>query len=300
MKKKILVVGGTGFLGYHFCKACVKKKFDVTSLSLSRPQKKRKLKIRYIYSDISKKKKLFKILKDDYDYVINFGGHVNHNEKVKTYNTHYKGTKYLADFFLKSKIRSFIQIGSCVEYGKIKSPQKESQIKYINKINSVYGQAKLDASKYMLELYKRYNFPIKIFRLYLVYGPKQDENRLIPITINSFLKKKVFHCSDGKQARDFLYIDDLVNALIKSLDNPNIIGKSINLGYGKAYKVNYVINYIHKKIKFGKPIFGKISLRKDEIKSLYPNIKLAKKLLDWEPQTSFKKGIEKTINDYKK
>ena len=46
---------------------------------------------------------------------------------------------------------------------------------------------------------------------------------------------------------------------------------------------------IFTKIKFGKPIFGKISLRKDEIKSLYPNIKLAKKLLDWEPQTSFKR-----------
>ena len=121
----------------------------------------------------------------------------------------------------------------------------------------------------------------------MVYGPKQDENRLIPITINSFLKKKVFHCSDGKQARDFLYIDDLVNALIKSLDNPNIIGKSINLGYGKVYKVNYVINYIHKN-KIWKTNIWKISLRKDEIKSLYPNIKLAK-LLDWEPQTSFKR-----------
>ena len=69
----------------------------------------------------------------------------------------------------------------------------------------------------------------------MVYGPKQDENRLIPITINSFLKK-VFHCSDGKQARDFLYIDDLVNALIKSLDNPNIIGKSINLDMEKHIK----------------------------------------------------------------
>lgn len=300
MKKKILVIGGTGFLGYHFCKACKKKKIDITSLSLSRPRKKRKLKIRYLHCDISKRKKLFKILKDDYDYVINFGGHVNHNEKIKTYNTHYKGTKYLADFFLKSKIKAFIQIGSCVEYGKSKSPQKEGLIKYDNQIKSVYGQAKLNASKYLLKLYKKFNFPIKIFRLYLVYGPNQDENRLIPITINSCLKNEIFKCSHGKQKRDFLYIDDLVNALLKSLDNKNIIGKSINLGYGKSYKVKYVINYIKKKIKFGNPIFGKIPLRKDEIKSLYPDIKLAKRFLNWKPKTSLKKGIEKTINEYRK
>ena len=93
------------------------KKFDVTSLSLSRPQKKRKLKIRYIYSDISKKK-LFKILKDDYDYVINFGGHVNHNEKVKTYNTHYKGTKYLADFFKKVKFALLFKLAAVLNMEK--------------------------------------------------------------------------------------------------------------------------------------------------------------------------------------
>ena len=232
--------------------------------------------------------------------MINFGGHVNHNEKIKTYNTHYKGTKFLAEFFSKSKIKAFIQIGSCVEYGKNKSPQKENLIKYDAKIKSVYGQAKLNASMYLLKLYKKYNFPVKIFRLYLVYGPYQDENRLIPITINSCLKNKNFKCSNGEQERDFLYIDDLINALLKSLDNRNIIGKSINLGYGKSFKVKFVINFIQKKIKYGKPIFGKIPLRKDEIKSLYPDIKLAKKLLNWKPKISLNKGIEKTINEYRK
>ena len=300
MKKKILVVGGTGFLGYHFCKLCVKKKFDITSLSLNKPKKKRKLKIKYIICDISKKSEIIKVLKKNYDYVINFGGHVNHYEKIKTFKTHYNGTKYLSDFFLNSKIKSFIQIGSCVEYGFKNSPQKEENINYKQKLKSVYGKAKLLGSEYLLDLNKKYNFPVKIFNLYLVYGPRQDQNRLIPITINSCLSGKKFHCSSGDQMRDFLYVDDLIHALYKSLDNTNIIGKTINLGYGKPYKVKYVINLIKKKINLGKPIFGKIKLRKDEIKFLFPDIKKAKKYLNWKPKISLKKGIEETINDYKK
>ena len=69
----------------------------------------------------------------------------------------------------------------------------------------------------MLSLYKKYNFPASILRLYLVYGPKQDKNRVIPITILNAIKNKKFDCSSGNQLRDFIYIDDLINVLMKIL-----------------------------------------------------------------------------------
>ena len=118
MKKKILIVGGTGFLGYHLAKKCIEKGWGVTSISTNKPKKIRFLsKVKYLILDISKKKLIKKLIKYDYDYVVNFGGYVNHNEKLKTYQSHYVGCKNLADFFLGKKIESFIQIGSCVEYG---------------------------------------------------------------------------------------------------------------------------------------------------------------------------------------
>ena len=83
-------------------------------------------KVKYIKCDISNQNNLKKNIKENFDYVVNLGGYVNHNEKVKTFNSHYKGCKNLADFF-KKKIISFIQIGSSVEYGSIKSPQSETQ-----------------------------------------------------------------------------------------------------------------------------------------------------------------------------
>ena len=300
MTNKILIIGGTGFIGYHFAKKCLKKKFNITIISKNNPKKNRILKkVKYLKCDISNKKKLYKCLSKDFDFVFNFGGYVNHKEKLKTYNSHYFGCKNIADYFLGTSIKSFIQIGSSVEYGDIKSPQREEDINFKKNLKSTYGKAKLKASKYLLQLHKKYNFPSTILRLYLVYGPKQDTNRLIPITIKSCLLNKNFECSTGVQKRDFLYIDDLIAALFKTIGNKKIAGKSINLGFGKSTKVKSVIKLIVGKIKTGRPLYGRVKLRKDEINTLYPEIKLAKKLLNWKPKISLKKGLNKTINDFK-
>ena len=299
MSKKILIIGGTGFLGYHLAKKCLSKKWDVTSISTNSPKKIRFLpKVKYLTLDITKKKLLLKKIKFNYDFVVNFGGYVNHSDKLKTYKSHYIGCKNLADIFRESKIKSFIQIGSSVEYGNIRSPQSENSKTDIMKLKSTYGQAKLMATNYLLELNKKYDFPCTILRLYLIYGPNQDNNRLIPHTLNECMNDNLFMCSAGKQYRDFLYVDDLIKAIIKCLNNKKSIGEIINIGSGKPLNVKKVILFIKNKINLGKPNFGKILLRKDEILKLYPNISKAQKILSWEPHTSFQKGIENIIKYY--
>ena len=299
MIKKILITGGTGFIGYHLAKRCLSLNWSVTSLSNNKPPKKRKLSnVRYIICDITKKKSLFDKVQKKFDYVVNLAGHVDHSNKKKTLNSHFNGCKNLSYLFINSNIKKFIQIGSCIEYGKKKSPQVE---KIINKKTySTYGKAKLLSTNYLLNLSKKYNFPVNILRFYLVYGPRQDENRLIPITINNAFKNKDFECSQGTQLRDFLYIDDAVSAIIKTLKKKGISGEIINVGSGKPLQVKKVILKICRLISLGKPIFGKIKFRKDEIKYLYPSIKKANLLLNWTPKVKFNLGLKKTINDYKK
>ena len=300
MKKKILIIGGTGFLGYHLAKKCLLKKWDVTSVSTNIPQKKRFLvNVKYLILDITKKKLISKKIKSNYDFVVNFGGYVNHNEKLKTYKSHYIGCKNLADIFKDSKIKLFIQIGSSVEYGNLKSPQKEDSKTNVNKLKSTYGKAKLMATNYLLKLNKTHNFPCTILRLYLVYGPYQDKNRLIPHTLNECLNDNLFDCSAGKQYRDFLFVDDLMTAIFKCFYNKQSIGEIMNIGTGKPQNIKKVILFIRNNIKLGNPVFGKIPLRKDEISKLYPDISKVKKILNWDPRTSFQKGIKTLIRHYK-
>ena len=111
---------------------------------------------------------------------------------------------------------------------------------------------------------------------------------------------KKFDCSSGYQLRDFIYIDDLIDAIIRILKNRNINGEIINIGSGKPVSVKNLILKICKLVKGGKPQFDKISLRKDEIVKLYPHLSKIRKLLNWSSKISLEKGLKKTINYYKK
>jgi len=299
LKKNILIVGGTGFIGYHLAKRSLQKSWKVSSISTKPPKKIRHLKkVKYIICDITKKKLLEKKIKRSYDYVVNLGGYVNHQDKKKTFKSHYHGCKNLAEIFLKKNIISFIQMGSSVEYGKAKSPQKES-VKCNIKLNkSTYGKAKLLSSIYLQDLYKKKKFPSTILRLYLAYGPKQDVNRFIPIIIKGCLKNKKFSCSSGTQLRDFIHVDDVVNAIFKLFKSKNARGQIINIGSGKPKKIKTIIETIRQISKGGHPQYGKIEFREDEISKLYPSIKKIKTIIDWKPNISFAKGLKSTIEAY--
>ena len=195
-------------------------------------------KVKYLICDICNFAKLKKVLKekDNYDYVINLGGYVDHSDK-KILIEAISWDKNLAKIFSK-KVTRFIQIGSRVENGKKNSPQEESFLTKEKSINSTYGLAKYKASQYLINLHKKFNFPTVVLRLYLIYGPKQDINRFLPIVIKNCLNNTTFPCSTGKQFRDFLYITDLINLIEKFLNKRSSLnGNIFNIGSGKPKNI---------------------------------------------------------------
>ena len=296
LKNNILIVGGTGFIGYHLAKKSLRKGWRVTSVSSKIPNKKRYLpKVKYIICDITNKRSLQKKINKHYDYVVNLGGYVDHSNKKKTFASHFTGCKNLTEIFLKNTPRSFIQMGSSGEYGALKSPQKENS-RCTPK--SIYGKAKLMSSKHLIRLFKKKSFPLTILRLYQAYGPQQDFNRFIPILIKACIQNKNFPCSNGNQLRDFIYIDDVINAILKTLKSKKAKGHIINIGTGKPKKIKKIIKEVKKNLKGGHPQFGKIKLRKDEILKIYPSIKKAKNIINWKPKVSFENGLKLTIKFY--
>ena len=150
-----------------------------------------------------------------------------------------------------------------------------------------------------MNLYKDKKFPVTILRLYQAYGPKQDINRFIPIVIDACLKNKKFDCSDGKQFRDFVHVEDVVSSIILSIRNLKAKGQIINIGSGKPKKIKSIINFLVKRLNGGNPCYGKIKLRGDEQLTVFPSIAKAQRMLKWSPKTSIKKGIIKTFTNEK-
>jgi len=293
LKKKILITGASGFLGVNLIRKLSKQKsFIIYGLVNLKTRKFEKIKkVKYIKSDISNSRKLKKKLKNNFDYVINFAGNIDHKNKNQTLKTHYFGLKNLINAIQKEKIKRFIQVGSSLEYGSKECPHFEN-----TKCNpkSHYGKSKFLSTKFIQKKIKNYI----ILRPYQIYGAYQKINRLIPLVIDACLKNKSFDCTDGSQYRDFLYVEDFIDLVIKIIKKGKIKAGIYNVGSGKPIKVKKVISSIQKIIKKGKPQFGKIKMRRDESNSSYPNISKIKRNLNWKPKTKFHYGLKKTINFY--
>lgn len=296
MKKNILVLGGTGFIGHNLLKKLSGTKNNIFSLSIKKRKKRTDniKNIKYLYADLSKKKILKKKLNIDFNIIINLSGNIDHKNYFQTKKIHYQGLKNLIEIIDVKKLKLFIQAGSSLEYGKLPSPQKEK--KKCNPISS-YGKIKYLASNYLLRKIKK---KLVILRLYQVYGPYQKFDRLIPYVIKFCIQNKEFPCSDGHQNRDFLYIDDLLELLEKIIKTKNVKYGIYNVGYGRPITVRKIITKLNELTKKGFPNYGKIKMRKDEINNLHPDILKVSRVFKWKPKTDIGSGLKKTIRHYKK
>ena len=297
----ILVVGGTGFIGTNLVKKLLKYDAKVICLSLKKKKKKLSHKnLKYIFCDYTKFNLLKKKLNQPFDYIINLGGYIDHSKFFTkgraVIDNHFLSTINLLSVIKTKKLKRYLHIGTCDEYGANISPVKENLKE--DPITS-YAFAKLASINLLIMLNKSENFPSTALRLFLVYGPHQKNDRLIPQVIHGCLKKRFFPVSKGNQLRDFCYVDDVVDAIILSLTRKNALGKVFNIGSGKPISVKFIINKISKIIKQGKPQFNKIPFRKNENLKLYPSINRANKVLGWKPKTNLDQGLVKTINYYK-
>ena len=194
------------------------------------------------------------------------------------------------------KLKKFIQIGSSAEYGKATSPQSENAI-CLPKTS--YATAKFACTNFLQNYHRNNNFPATILRFFLVYGPNQGKNRVLPEVIEACLRNKKFATTLGDQKCDFCFIDDAVEAIFKTLFTSKSNGEVINIGYGKPLKIKDSINLVCKLIGKGQPLFGKLKYKKDTNMKLYPDIRKAKKIIGWTPKINFFQGIKKTIATYK-
>ena len=301
-RETILIVGGTGFIGSHLVKKAQKLNLNIIVLSKSgKVNLKTKKKTKIIKADIKNKFHLIKKLKNkEINYVINCGGYIDHSlffkkNGPKTLMDHFDSVRNLSLAIDRTKLKKFLQVGSSDEYGGSSSPQKENLRE--NPI-SPYSFGKVASTHFLQMLNITENFPSVILRIFLTYGPGQNQKRFLPQIIKGCLKNSKFKTSKGDQLRDFCYIDDVVDIIYKVLFSRKTVGKVLNIGSGKPTKVKTMIKKVIKLIGSGKPMFGALPYRKGENMSLYANTNEIYKILKWRPKISLNEGLKRTIKYY--
>ena len=302
MENKLLVLGGAGFIGSHVAQRGINNGYETYVVGRKLPEKRKIIKgIKYINCDISNKNNMGILSEIKFNYIVNLSGCIDHSSFFKSgkelIDVHFSSLVNLVSFIRKDNLLRFVQIGSSDEYGNNTAPQHEAQIE---KPFSPYSFAKSTSTNFIKYLFETENFPGIILRPFIIYGPGQKKNRLIPYVINKSLNNETFDVSSGNQIRDFLYIDDAVDAIFLALKNDALNGRIINIGSGHPRSVKSVIQLIVKEIGGGNPLYCESKIRKGENLELYPDLEIAKKILKWESKTTFELGLKNLINYIKK
>ena len=300
---KILIIGGTGFIGRHLAERCMRDTPHITSLGFTDKSACGTVtgKVELIHADISSKSQLKSVLSGkQFDYVFNLAGYIDHthyfNGGRKIIETHFIGLMNLIDSLDIETLKGFVQIGSSDEYGDSPAPQKETMSM---KPISPYSMAKTAASYFIEMLSNTEKFPGVVLRLFLVYGPGQNSKRFLPQLINACLKGDEFKISEGKQIRDFCFVEDVVEALVKAALSQKAKGHIINVASGTPLTIREVTEKVVLLAGGGKPLWGLYPYRKGENMQLYGDISLANDLLEWYPLINFDEGLKRTIDYYR-
>ena len=304
MKKqqiRLLVVGGNGFIGKHVVSHALRLGWSVTSLSLQFKGETNLSNVNYISADISDNVLLKEKLREaSFEYVINCAGYIDHKPFSKgggkVFNTHFGGVLNLVESLNRENLRSFINIGSSDEYGDNEAPQVEAQREVPI---SPYSMGKVAATHFLQMLYRTENFPAITLRLFLTYGPGQNNQRFLPQIILGCLEDRPFSTSKGEQLRDFCFVQDTIESIFAAFESPAAKGEVINIGSGQPVSIRHVVETVQMLIGKGKPQFGEVSYRSGENMELYANISKAKALLGWEPKVTLEAGLNKTIQSIK-
>ena len=211
------------------------------------------------------------------------------------------GTQNILEAARYHNVSNLVMASSSSVYGNSKEvPFKEDFI--VDFAISPYAATK-KSNEVMAHVYhKLFNMNIIMLRFFTVYGPKQRPD----LAINKFTRlmlnnKPIPMFGDGTTSRDYTYVDDIVDGIIKSanyVENHNDVYEIINLGNSSPVSLKEMIDAIGKAVNVT-PQIEELPMQPGDVERTYSDISKAKKLLGYEPKTSFEEGIKKFVDWYR-
>jgi UDP-glucose 4-epimerase len=301
--KTYLITGVAGFIGSAIAKRVLENGDKVIGIDNFNTGIKRDIlkKIDFIEGDISKKEDIAKFRQYKIDAIFHLAaqssGEISYENPEYDVLTNSLGTLNLLNFAVEQNIKRFIYASTMSIYGDVEDkPILETDCK---NPKSYYGITKLAGENYVTAFSDKLN--TTSFRLFNVYGEGQNMENLkqgmVSIYLSYFMKNiPVLVKGDKKRFRDFIYIDDVVDVWIQSIDLEISFGKVYNLATGKKTTVEILLNNLAE--KWGNPNYpieySNIRTSGDTF-GIYADILKLKKDFNWSPKIDLETGIEKFI-----
>ena len=306
---KIFVTGGAGFIGRHLVRSLLRSNHAVsifenfTNSNLNEIQDIVNDGAIIIKGDLNNFKLLKKSLRN-IDVVIHLAAKIDILESIKhphlSHEINVVGSMNLLKASVEAGVSGFIGASSAAIYVDPKTfPVKENTMP--NPV-SPYGAEKLAMEHYITAFSNVYNLNSICLRFFNVYGANQSNAYAGVITkfMNNIANNKQLEIfGDGKNTRDYVYIDDLIQGIEKSLKKlKGKRGNTYNIGGGHSYSVNQLAKIILEVYGKDLKIIHK-SPRKGDLRFSQASISLAKKELNYLPKFSLKKGLTKMLRENK-
>lgn len=304
---KILVIGGTGFIGSHLCPFLAK---DNQVIVMARNPKNHndlsdsESNISYIKGDITDRDQVF-IAMQGVDYVVHLASSVipstSNADPIFDVQTNLVGTLNILDAAVEHKIKKlvFISSGGTVYGEGSGKPFKEGDP--TNPICS-YGIVKLAIEKYIQMYHQLYGLSYAILRVSNPYGPGQLGEKplgVVSIFLDRIKRNQPIEIwGDGSVSRDFVYIDDVLEAIEKSI-NAEENSLLLNIGKGSATSLNELIENISNLLSNKSALVEYKAPRDFDVSNVYLDITKSKKVLQWAPKTTLNRGIGRMLTSFK-
>ena len=309
MAKKILVTGSEGFIGGHLVEKLLKQKNKVTALILYNSfnhkgwlenigSKNKNLDL--VFGDLNSFDFVKNITKNC-DKIFHLGAQISIPYSYKTpetfLNNNVRGTLNVLEAAKENKIKKVIVTSSSEVYGSARyTPIDEN---HPLNAQSPYSASKIAADKFAESYALSFNLPVIIARPFNNFGPRQSTRAIIPTIIRQLIEKNEIRLGNINTSRDFIYVEDTVDAMIKLSNSKFKQAEVFNICTGKTIKILDIVKMISKILKI-KPKIIIESKRKrpklSEVNLLLGSNKKIKKIINWKNKISLNEGLIKTVN----
>ena len=292
--KKIIVVGGNGYLGSFLVSALKEQKANVFIISNDCEATPSQFIVDI--TDFEETQKIIQQIKPEIVY--HLAANINRNRDFSIYENmkaiNVQGTLNVLRA-LENIDAHFIFTSTSEVYGNNSSPFHENQIP---KPVSPYSLTKMSA-EFLIETFcNQHNKKFTNLRVFNFFGKNMPESFFIPQMINSLKRSEDFMMTKGEQVRDFLYIDDVIDALLLTAKNTNSYGETMNVCSGKGTQLRQLAKAVNTTMKTNaKIVLGALPYRDNEVWEMIGDQSKIKRITGFEPKISIEKGIEMIINN---